>query len=131
VTHATLSVEAAPDWFVFGFRGVSAGVLDAQDSLMLSDGRTENAYNTWSDVFPGSPEWVALTDVPLDRSMFFIQHTPDDVPDRYQVKDNDSALIVFGGGRAAHPARFSFGLMETAAFSALEARVQFVDSAIR
>jgi hypothetical protein len=132
LTHVTISVELAPDTFEFSYRGVPAGGLDGQDSLLTADGAARGALGFWSAAdFPGKPEWVAMTDPGLGRALFLIQHYDDGVPDRYQVKDNDSVLTSFGRGRTSYSARYSLGLLESAEFSTIESRVQYVDTAMR
>jgi hypothetical protein len=132
LTHVTLSVEAAPSSFAFSYRGVPAGGLDGEDSLLTADGVTHGAFSFWSaDDFPGIPEWVAVADPKLERALFLIQHYDDDVPDRYQVKDNDSALVSFGARQTSYSARYSLGLLDSVDFSGVESRVKFVDAAMR
>lgn len=132
LTHVTVSVEVAPAAFEFSYRGVPAGGLDSQDSLLMADGAAREALSFWSVAdFPGKPEWVAITDRGLGRALFLIQHYDDGVPDRYQVKDNDSAFASFGRGQTSYSARYSMGLLESAEFSSIESRVKFVDTAMR
>jgi hypothetical protein len=76
-------------------------------------------------------EWAYLTDEARDRSLFLIQHMDDDVPDRYQVKDEDSSLFSFGDGELTTlPLRFSVGLIPHDIFPAVRDRAEFVISAI-
>jgi hypothetical protein len=53
------------------------------------------------------------------------------LPERYQVKDSDSALLSFGDGSLVRtPRRFSLGLIESGAHSTVEERVAFIVAAI-
>lgn len=132
LTHVTVSVEAAPPAFAFSYRGVPAGSLDSRDSMLTADGVAHEAANFYTAMdFPGKPEWVAITDPAIGRALFLIQHYDNDVPDIYQVKDNDSAFASFGREQASHAARYSLGLLDKADFSSIESRVKFVDAAMR
>ena len=59
-----------------------------------------------------------------------MQHTDDDIPETYQVRDNDSAHWVFGGGDVALPVRYSLGLINSVDLATVGARVAFVAAAI-
>lgn len=126
-----LSVEKAPEAFELCYRGVPAGALDGNDSLITSDGAQRSAFGSWPGDFPGEPEWIAIADTGLARALFMIQHRPDDTADGYQVKDNDSAFASFGRAPAGDPARYSVGLLDSVDFAALESRVEFIDAAMR
>jgi hypothetical protein len=132
LTHVTVSIETAPPEFAFSYRGVPAGSLDGQDSLLTADGLTHAAFTFYTATdFAGKPEWVAITDPDMGRALFLIQHYDNDVPDKYQVKDNDSAFASFGREQASYSARYSLGLLDKADFSSIESRVKFVDAAMR
>jgi hypothetical protein len=56
----------------------------------------------------------------------------DSLADRYQVKDNDSAMILFGDGQLVQvPMRFSLGLLTSADAADIRSRVEYVISAIK
>lgn len=130
LTHVTVTVESAPSGFAFSYRGVPAGSLDSTDRLVTSDGVEHAPFSSLQLDFPGKPEWVALTDPLVGRALFLVHHADDDVADLYRVEDNDSALLRFGAVPST-PVRFSLGLLDHADFSSIQARVQFVDTAMR
>jgi hypothetical protein len=131
VTHVTFTVNRAPQPFGFGYRGVPGGSLGAEDRLVLSDGTTQGARNSFDGDLPGPQEWAFLTDTALGRSIFFIQHGDDALPEHYQVRDNDSAQWQFGSGQITRtPVRFSLGLLDGTDTAVVAARVAFVTAAI-
>jgi hypothetical protein len=132
LTHVTLTVNRAPGAYSFSYRGVPGGTLDDMDRLVLASGVSQGARNSYSGDFPGPVEWAYLVDMTLGRSLFMIQHTDDELPERYQVKDNDSALLSFGDGALVRtPQRFSLGLVDGGTHATVEQRVSFVIAAIR
>lgn len=132
VTHVTMTVLRTPGVYGFGYRGVPGGLLDAGDQLVFSSGAEQSALSSFDADLQGPAEWIYLVDNGLDRSLFLIQHIDDALPDRYQVKDGDSAAFVFGNGQIAHtPLRFSLGLVESGLFDIVKARVAFVIGAIQ
>jgi hypothetical protein len=132
LTHVTLTVNRAPRAYAFSYRGVPGGALDDADKLVLSSGVVQSAKNSYSGELPGPSEWAYLADTTLGRSLFMIQHTDDDLSERFQVKDSDSALLSFGDGALVRtPQRFSLGLIDSATHSALESRVSFITTAVR
>jgi hypothetical protein len=132
VTHVTFTVNRAPAEFGFAYQGVPGGSLGAEDQLVSSDGTTQGARNSFNGDLPGPFEWAYLADTGLERSLFLIQHTDDSLPERYQVRDNDSALLSLGDSRVtAIPMRFSLGLIPSVEHAAVTGRVEFVAAAIR
>jgi hypothetical protein len=132
-THVTLTVNAMPVPYGLAYRGVPAGALDSGDRLGFSDGNSQSAELTSSIAdLPGPAEWAYICDPTRDRSLFMVQHSDDDITDRYQVKDNDSAMLSFGDGELTQlPLRFSFGIVESAEFDDVKARAEFVIAAIQ
>jgi hypothetical protein len=131
VTHVTLTVNRAPGPYTFSYRGVPGGTLDQADQLVFSSGSAQSARNSYTGDFAGPVEWASLVDTTLGRALFMVQHTDDDLPERYQVKDNDSALLSFGDGALVRtPQRFSLGIVDSGAHASLEQRVAFVVSVI-
>jgi hypothetical protein len=115
----------------FGYRGVPAGDLGSEDRLVFPDGSSQGARNSFTGDLAGPFEWVYLADTQLGRSLFTIQHTDDDLAERYQVRDNDSAHFLFGGGKLQSlPLRFSLGLIDSSEHDAVTRRVEFVHSAV-
>ncbi len=131
-THVTLTVNAAPSPFGVAYRGVPGGLLDTTDRFVSASGAEQSAMTSSVTDWPGAAEWAYVSDPVLGRSLFAIHHGDDELTDRYQVKDNDSALISFGDGLlSALPKRFSFGLIASSSHAAVQARADFVIRAIR
>jgi len=132
VTHVTFTVNRAPLPFGFAYQGVPGGSLDAEDRLVSSDGTAQGARNSFNADLAGPFEWAYLADTTLGRSIFALQHRDDDLPERYQVRDNDTSLLSFGNGQLqVLPQRFSLGLIPSVNHTAVTRRVEFVAGAIR
>lgn len=131
-THVTLTVNTAPTPFGIAYRGVPGGFLDETDRFVSASGADQSAITSSVTDWPGDAEWAYVSDPVLGRSLFAIHHADDELTDRYQVKDNDSALISFGDGMlTALPQRFSFGIVPSASHAAVKDRADFVIGAIR
>jgi hypothetical protein len=131
-THVTLTVNAAPARFGIAYRGVPGGGSLETARIVFADGTEQSAITSSVTDWAGPAEWVYLADPTLGRSLFAIQHADDSITDRYQVKDNDSAMISFGDGNLAKlPQRFSFGVIASADYPTVKARADFVIDAIR
>jgi hypothetical protein len=141
-THVTITINAAPLPYGFAYRGVPAGLLDDRDRVVFADEKGQSAKLSILADFVGNEarpgvtlppaEWAYVTDEARDRSLFLIQHRDDDVPDRYQVKDEDSSLFSFGDGElTALPARFSVGVIPHDIFPFVRDRAEFIISAIQ
>jgi hypothetical protein len=132
ITHVTFTLDRAPVPIGFAYRGVPAGELGPEDQLIQSDGRTQGARNSFNGDASGPVEWVYLADTAARRSLFLMQHTDDAAVETYQVRDNDSAHWVFGGGQIATlPIRFSLGLIDSVDHALVGQRAAFVAGAIR
>lgn len=132
VTHVTLTINRAPVPVGFSYRGVPAGVLGTEDQLVKSDGVAQSARSSFSGELPGPAEWVYIADTAAARALFLVQHTDDALPERYQVRDNDSAMWIFGDGAIdTLPMRFSLGLIDSTEHARVAERVQFVAGAVR
>ena len=132
ITHVTLTINRAPTPIGFSYRGVPAGTLGTEDQLIQSDGTAQSARNSFSGELPGPAEWVYIADTAAARSLFLVQHTDDALPERFQVRDNDSAMWIFGDGAITTlPIRFSLGLIDSVEHARVAERVQFVAGAIR
>jgi hypothetical protein len=130
-THVTLTVNAAPVPYGIAYRGVPGGSLDTADRFVLADGNGQSAMTSSVMDWAGPAEWAYVSDPSLGRSLFAIHHGDDSLTDRYQVKDNDSAMISFGDGNLTQlPQRFSFGIIESSDHQTVKARVDFVIGAI-
>ena len=131
VTHVTFTLNRAPVAFGFAYRGVPGGSLGTEDRLVSSDGTAQGARNSFEADLPGPSEWAYIADTSLGRSLFLLQHSDDDLPEHYQVRDNDSAHWVFGNGQIQTlPIRFSLGLLSSTDHAAVSERVRFVASVI-
>jgi hypothetical protein len=132
VTHVTFTVNRAPVAIGFAYQGVPGGVLGTEDRLVSSDGTSQGARNSFNADLPGPVEWAYIADTALGRSLFLIQHGDDALAERYQVRDNDTALWLFGNGQiSALPLRFSMGLIPSVAHAEVAERVEFVAGAIK
>jgi hypothetical protein len=132
VTHVTFTVNRAPLPFGFAYQGVPGGSLGAEDRLGSNDGAEQGARNSFNADLAGPVEWAYLADTTLGRSLFAMQHRDDDLPERYQVRDNDTSLLSFGNGQLQIlPQRFSLGLIPSVSPAAIAERVEFVAAAIR
>jgi len=132
VTHVTLTVNRAPLPFGFAYQGVPGGSLGTEDRLVSSDGTSQGARNSFNADLPGPFEWAYLADTTLGRSLFALQHRDDDLPERYQVRDNDTSLLSFGNGQLqVLPQRFSLGLIPSVNHAAVTDRVEYIAGAIR
>ena len=131
VTHVTFTVNRAPGTIGFNYRGVPGGSLGQEDRLVLSDGTSQSARNSFNGDLPGPSEWAYIADTTLARSIFLIQHTDDALSEHYQVRDNDSAFFSFGNGLIPSlPMRFSLGLIASTDHPTVSARADFVIRAI-
>jgi hypothetical protein len=132
VTHVTFTVNRAPLPFGFAYQGVPGGALGAEDRLGSNDGAVQGARNSFNADLIGPVEWAYLADTTLGRSLFAMQHRDDGLPERYQVRDNDTSLLSFGDGQLQIlPQRFSLGLIPSVSPAAISERVEFVAGAIR
>jgi hypothetical protein len=132
VTHVTFTVNRAPLPFGFAYQGVPGGSLGTEDRLGSNDGAVQGARNSFNADLAGPVEWAYLADTTLGRSLFAMQHRDDALPERYQVRDNDTSLLSFGNGQLeALPQRFSLGLIPSTDPGAIGARVEYIAGAIR
>lgn len=132
VTHVTFTVNRAPVPIGFAYQGVPGGSLGAEDQLVSSAGVAQGARSSFNADLAGPIEWAYLADTTLGRSLFGIQHGDDDLPERYQVRDNDTSLFRFGNGQIETlPLRFSLGLIPSVSHARVTERVEFVVRSIR
>jgi hypothetical protein len=131
-TQATLTISRAPDGFGFTYRGTPGGQLDDADRLVFASGDAQGAENSFAEALPGTTPWLYFADPGRGHSLFLIQHTRDELPDRYDSLDGDSAALLFGDGRISSlPNRFSLGLMDSTSHLAVAERAEFVIAAVR
>jgi hypothetical protein len=132
VTHVTFTVNRAPVPIGFAYQGVPGGSLGTEDRLVSSDGTAQGARNSFNADLPGPVEWAYLADTTLGRSLFTMQHDDDALAERYQVRDSDTSLLIFGNGQlSALPLRFSLGIIPSVDHDAVTERVEFIAGAIR
>jgi hypothetical protein len=130
-TQATLTITRAPVKVGFTYRGTPGGLLDDADRLAFPSGQTQSATSPFLGALPGKAGWLYFTDPALGHSLFLIQHDQDELADRYDVLDGDSAGFVFGDGTITHlPTRFSLGLIDSTNRAAVTARAEFVIAAV-
>ena len=130
-THFTLTVKAMPAPYGIAYRGVPAGALDATDTFVRADGTAQGALVSAIADLDGPAEWAYLSDPTVGQSFFMIQHSDDQHDERFQVRDNDSALFSFGDGNLTQlPLRFSFGLIASTNHATVRARAEFIIDAI-
>jgi hypothetical protein len=131
-TQATLTITRAADEFGFTYRGTPGGQLDDGDLLVLASGEARDVESSFSEALPGTAAWLYFEDSRLGHSLFLIQHAPDEVPDRYDSLDGDSAALMFGGGRISRvPNRFSLGLVDSTNHASVARRAEFVIDAVQ
>ena len=131
-THFTLTINSAPLPYGIAYRGVPAGELDSADEFVRADGTSQSALVSYVDDLPGPAEWAYVSDPAVGQSLFMIQHANDELVDRFQIRDNDTALLSFGDGKLTQlPIRFSFGLVDSANHATVESRASFVIDAIQ
>jgi hypothetical protein len=131
VTHVTFTINRAPAPFGFAYQGVPGGSLGAEDRLISNEGVSQGARSSFNADLAGPVEWAYLADTDLGRSLFAIQHGDDALPEHYQVRDNDTALLLFGNGQIEQlPMRFSLGIIPSVQQAAVSARVEFIAGAI-
>lgn len=131
VTHVVFTVNRAPLPFGFAYQGVPGGSLGTEDRLGSNDGAVQGARNSFNADLSGPVEWAYLADTTLGRSLFAMQHRDDNLPERYQVRDNDTSLLSFGDGQLqVLPQRFSLGLIPSVSPAAIAERVEFVAGAV-
>jgi hypothetical protein len=132
VTHVTFTINRAPATLGFAYQGVPGGSLGTEDQLVQSDGTLQGARNSFNADLGGPVEWAYLADTTLRRSLVLMQHTDDSLLERYQVRDNDTALWRFGDGQiTTRPIRFSMSLVDSSEHAAVAARAAFISAAIR
>jgi hypothetical protein len=131
-TQATLTITRAADEFGFTYRGTPGGQLDDGDLLVLASGEERSVESSFSEPLPGTAAWLYFEDSTLGHSLFLIQHAPDEVSDRYDSLDGDSAALMFGGGRISRvPNRFSLGLVDSTNHATVTRRAEFVIDAVQ
>jgi len=129
-THFTLTINRAAKAFGFTYRGAPGGALDAADQLVLSSGTMRSASLPYVGDLPGPSEWVYLAHPIAKQSLFLIQHWDDSLPEKYQIADGDSAMLVFGSGQITQtPIRFSLGLVNSCDDQVVRDRIVFVRDA--
>ena len=131
-TQATLTISRAPKGFGFTYRGTPGGQLDDADRLVFASGQAQNVRNSFSAPLPGTAAWLYFADTGLGHSLFLIQHDQDELSERYDSLDGDSAAWLFGDGRITRvPARFSLGLVDSTDHAAVTRRVAFAIAAMQ
>jgi hypothetical protein len=132
VTHVTLTVNRAVLPFGFAYQGVPGGSLGVEDRLVTNAGVSQGARSSFNAELAGPVEWAYLADTTLGRSIFALQHQDDALPERYQVRDNDTSLFIFGNGLiGVLPMRFSLGIVPSVNHQAVTERVEFITRSIR
>jgi hypothetical protein len=135
LSHFTLTVDRAEKPFVFTYRGVPGGAINAADRLVLSSGETLSPSAPYSGALSGPEPWVTYKHPLSKHALFLIQHTSDALTDSYQVADGDTPMWTFGGDQSKRtltqtPIRFSLGLMNSVDDAVVTERIRFVVSAI-
>jgi hypothetical protein len=127
-----LTIARVSDTFGFTYRGTPGGQLDDADRLVLASGESQSAENSLSEVLPGTAAWLYLADPALGHSLFLIQHARDEVLDRYDSLDGDSAAFMFGDEElSAVSTRFSLGLVNSTNHASVSQRAEFVIAAVQ
>jgi hypothetical protein len=130
-TQATLTVSRAPEKIGFTYRGTPGGQLDDADRLVLASGQALSVTSSFSNALPGANGWLYFADKGLGHSLFLIQHQRDELAERYDCLEGDSAAWVFGDGSITRlPIRFSLGLVGSTNHADVTKRAEFVMAAI-
>jgi hypothetical protein len=131
-TQATLTISRSPESFGFMYRGTPGGQLDDADQLVFASGEAQSAERSFLEPLPGSAAWLYFADAALGHSLFVIQHVPDDLSDRYDSLEGDSAALVIGNGEITRlPNRFSLGLVDSISHVSVTRRAEFVSAAVQ
>ena len=131
-TQATLTISRAPEKFGFTYRGTPGGQLDDADRFVFASGEARSVKNSFLAALPGPTPWLYFADPALGHSLFLVQHNRDELSERYDSLDADSAALVFGDGKINHlPQRFSLGLVDSTNHTSVTKRAEFVIAAIR
>jgi hypothetical protein len=131
VTHVTFTVNRAPLPFGFAYQGVPGGSLGVEDRLVSNGGVSQGARSSFNQDLAGPVEWAFLADSDLGVSIFAVQHGDDALPEHYQVRDNDTALLLFGNGLIdVLPMRFSLGLVASVDAPVVAERIDFISRSI-
>ncbi|MDJ0751995.1 MAG: hypothetical protein QNJ45_00640 [Ardenticatenaceae bacterium] len=119
---ARLTVLEAADDYWFLYEGTPGGLMDANDFLRLSTGVSMTLDSDFTYDLPGD-EWAYFADPTLNRSIFIINHTPDNLIDSYRSLNNNlgaaDEMTVFGFGRnnledlLTGQTEFSIGLFDS------------------
>ncbi|WP_428938717.1 hypothetical protein [Fontivita pretiosa] len=107
-TFARQTVLSMNQPYYFLYEGTPGGGLDANDTVVLSDGSVHSIDETWSDTdglgSDNGEEWVYFRDSDVGangRYFYFVHNTPDQLEDSYfNLEDN---MTVFGFGRHNNP----------------------------
>ena len=127
-------VRRDPDetyWFLY--EGTPGGAIDLDsDYSVRPDGTRLPLGTSWTGDLPGQ-EWVYVEDSVLDRSIYLIQHEPDNHTDSYWQLNGDMTVLGFGRLNlntylTAAPNRYTVGLADDASFANME---QVIESAYR
>ncbi|MEM7115759.1 MAG: hypothetical protein AAF614_25185 [Chloroflexota bacterium] len=122
--YVTVEFVKTPGPYWFQYEGTPGGKLDLDsDRVVFSDGVELTAGELRNEDIPGDEEWVYFADGVNGRSLFFINHTPDDIPDTYWPLDG--TMTVFGFGREQtslqplldEPRKFTLGLVQATSFA--------------
>jgi hypothetical protein len=131
-TQATLTISRASDTFGFTYRGTPGGRLGDAARLVFSSGEGQSAKNSFMEALPGPTPWLYFADPTLGHSLFLIQHTSDELADRYDSLDGDSAALMLGDEKITSlPNRFSLGLVDSTNHLAVTQRAEFVIAAVQ
>jgi hypothetical protein len=131
-TYATCTVLLAPRAYWFLYEGTPGGAIDANDTVVRSDGTVTDINTAWTDDnglgTANDSEWVYFRDSAADRYLYLAHEETDDIVDSYYLMP-DGQMTVFGFGRdgagkfmSAAPNHFTIGLADGGAdFSAAAA----------
>ncbi|MEZ4515533.1 MAG: hypothetical protein R3C44_01400 [Chloroflexota bacterium] len=124
-TYANMTILVARYDYWFMYEGTPGGSFEAgTDFMVRSDGTQTLLSKEWKT--PLAPEqWVFVADPTVDRSLFAVQHDPDNVQDWYSVGGNNE-MTILGFGRngssalipeAQVPEQFTIGLIDTTVYT--------------
>ena len=118
-THIDLTVKEHGENYWFLYEGTPGGKFDDNDDFfVIVSGRKYIAGNSSinEDI---SPEWAYFGDNKMNRVLYFVHHTDDNIGDQYWPMNSD--MTVFGFGRTCEgvclglketPKKFTIGFSE-------------------
>lgn len=129
--YARMTVLKAAGKYWFLYEGTPGGALDRDDFVMRSNEKKNGAFGSWAGDLEGE-EWVYVADPAVNRSLFLVHHTEDNLIDSYRTS-SDRKMTIFGFGRSGNrryqtlvPDQFSFGLINSTNYATVAQAVESI-----